>query len=280
MARQGKTGIDYFSHDIDLMQDKKIKIIKAKHGLLGYAVYLRLLEEIYRAKGYYIEADEDFNILFSDECNLDYNVYISILNDCIEKELFSKKLYEKYSVLSSCRIQTNYCEATERRKEVEFIKEYLLIDILKKYNIEKINVNILTLNADICTQSRVEEKESKKKLDKKETKIEDIETFFCECWNMYPKKEGKGAISKSKKETLFKISEEFKRCITRYVNKIEVENIDKKFIKNGSTFFNSGYVDYLDENWQEEEELKADSDGLIQEPLKIAKGKYDNNSFD
>ena len=71
MARKGKVGIDYFSHDVDMLQDKKIKIIKAKHGLVGYAVYLRLLEELYRENGYYLQIVEDFNILFSDENRLD-----------------------------------------------------------------------------------------------------------------------------------------------------------------------------------------------------------------
>jgi len=94
MARKGKVGIDYFSHDVDMLHDRKVKILKAKHGLLGYAVYLRLLEELYRDKGYYLQVDEDFNILFSDDNNLDYNVYILILNECIEKGLFNQSLYK------------------------------------------------------------------------------------------------------------------------------------------------------------------------------------------
>jgi len=175
MARKGKVGIEYFSHDVDMMQDKKMRILVAKHGLTGYAVYNRLLEEIYRDKGYYLQIDEDFNILFSNDNNLELNVYILILNDCIEKELFSKDLYIKYNILTSDRIQINYCAATERRKEVVFIKEFMLVDILNKYNLEKVNVNILVhnvdileLNADIGTQSKVNRKESKKKVKEKE----------------------------------------------------------------------------------------------------------------
>ena len=51
MARTSKKGIDYFSHDVDMMQDRRIKLIKAKHGLVGYAIYLRLFEELKAEKG-------------------------------------------------------------------------------------------------------------------------------------------------------------------------------------------------------------------------------------
>ena len=155
MARQCKVGIDYFSHDVDMLNDKKVKLIKAKHGLLGYAVYLRLLEELYRDKGYYLQIDEDFNILFADENNLDYNVYILMLNDCIKNELFNARMYETYSILTSKRIQSNYVEATQRRKEVEFSSEYLIIDLEGVYK-DEVNVNILTLNDDISTQSKAQ----------------------------------------------------------------------------------------------------------------------------
>lgn len=165
MARQTKPGIDYFSHDVDMLQDKKIKIIKAKHGLMGYAIYIRLLEEVYRENGYYLQIDEDFNILFSDDNNIDYNVYILILNDCIEKGLFNKKMYDKHSILTSERIQSNYFSATERRKSVSFYKEYLIADPLQHYNIEKLNVYINSLNVNIGTQSKVKGKEKESKED-------------------------------------------------------------------------------------------------------------------
>lgn len=186
MARQAKVGIDYFSHDVDMMQDIKLKIIKAKYGLVGYAVYLRLLEEIYRERGYFLEIDEDFKILFSDDCNIEINQFDEILNDCLNKGLFNKTAYESYDVLTSKRIQENYCSATERRKEVEFIEEYLLIDPVEKYkssvnvNINQVNVDINSKKANTGTQSKEEEKESKGKVEKrtKQSKIaEDIKSL-------------------------------------------------------------------------------------------------------
>lgn len=161
MARQTKSGIEYFSHDVDILQDRKVKLVKAKHGLIGYAIYMRLLEEIYREKGYYLDANDDFNSLFSDDNNLNYNVYIEVLNACIERELFNNELYNDYKILTSKRIQKNYFDATLRRKEVTLQGEFLLENPYTSYNLEKTNVNILgqnayieTLNAYIGTQSK------------------------------------------------------------------------------------------------------------------------------
>lgn len=75
--------------------------------------------------------------------------------------------------------------------------------------------------------------------------------FFEECWKEYPSKKGKGQISDTKKKEVYKLGDEFKRCLTRYKKYVESENWLK--YQNGSTFFNSGYVDYLDANYKQEQ---------------------------
>lgn len=75
----------------------------------------------------------------------------------------------------------------------------------------------------------------------------EIENFFESVWKLYPEKKGKGQISKSKKKALYNVGyEEIERCITRYKND---KPSDVRW-KHGSTFFNSGYVDYLDINYE------------------------------
>jgi hypothetical protein len=75
----------------------------------------------------------------------------------------------------------------------------------------------------------------------------DIEKFFETAWSAYPKKLGKGKISQTAKERACALGEEFMRCIQRYVD--SCANKEEQFIMYGSTFFNSGYVDYLDANY-------------------------------
>lgn len=77
----------------------------------------------------------------------------------------------------------------------------------------------------------------------------DIEDFFDSAWKLYPKKEGKGQVSKTQKDKLYKIGiEEIGRAVARYIQ--SKEGTDKKFLQNGSTFFNSGYIDYMDDNYK------------------------------
>ena len=76
----------------------------------------------------------------------------------------------------------------------------------------------------------------------------DISDFFEQIWLLYPCKKGKGQVSDSKKKTLFNIGlEEMTRAIQRYKDDLAKEDWRKP--QNGSTFFNSGYVDYLDANY-------------------------------
>ena len=102
-----------------------------------------------------------------------------------------------------------------------------------------------------------------KKTPKKETKEnskETLDVFFESIWRLYPKKEGKGGVSKTQKGKLYRIGiEEVTRTISRYIK--AKEGKDKQFLQMGSTFFNSGYVDYLDKNYQ--------TDKPIRPPMKI-----------
>jgi uncharacterized phage protein (TIGR02220 family) len=137
MARKRRTkiGIDYFSHDTDLFYDDKVEFLFAEHGLIGYAIYLRLLEVIYRSTGYYIKPDDTIDAVFARNNRIDLNKYIEIRKYCIELGLFDKKMYEKRRILTSPRIQENYLEATVRRKDIKLIKEYVLIGLDEYQNI-------------------------------------------------------------------------------------------------------------------------------------------------
>ena len=77
----------------------------------------------------------------------------------------------------------------------------------------------------------------------------DIDSFFETIWKLYPNKKGKGQVSDSKKKALYEIGlDEMTRAIDRYTKDLAKEDWRKP--QNGSTFFNSGYVDYLDDNYQ------------------------------
>lgn len=154
MARPKKNGLDYFSHDVDMIHDRKIRLIKAKYGLLGYAVYIRLLEELYGETGYYLQLDEEFNLLFCDDNGIDVNVYNNMVNDYINYGLFNQKLYNRHHILTSRRIQENYQSATKRRENGS---------ILDEYNIVNVDNNSVNVCKNSTKESKVKNSKEKKR---------------------------------------------------------------------------------------------------------------------
>lgn len=104
---------------------------------------------------------------------------------------------------------------------------------------------------------------------------ENIIAFFESLWKLYPRKEGKGQVSYTQKEKLYEIGiDEMTRCVERYVT--DKKDTEYKFLKQGSTFFNSGYIDYLDQNYTKPKPAQAKPQpGANFEQRKDIKYEYD-----
>lgn len=76
----------------------------------------------------------------------------------------------------------------------------------------------------------------------------EADALFEHLWNRYPSKKGKARITDKKKREFLEVGEEqMNRCIDRYL--ADLKKDDWRHPQNGSTFFTSGYVDYLDKNY-------------------------------
>ena len=111
------------------------------------------------------------------------------------------------------------------------------------------------------TQNRIEKNRQEKNSIYSAEKLHDeqsLDDFFESIWKLYPIKKGKGQVSTSRKKALQKIGyDQIGRCVDRFLKDMSDSGRDRKYWMHGSTFFNSGYVDYLDENWgQESEDLE------------------------
>ena len=79
--------------------------------------------------------------------------------------------------------------------------------------------------------------------------LADARDLFERLWRLYPCKKGKGQVSDTQKKRLLAIGEaELVKAIERYSSELQKDAGWRK-PQNGSTFFNSGYVDYLDDNF-------------------------------
>jgi|GEM_PF-1638116 Tfp pilus assembly protein PilE len=75
-------------------------------------------------------------------------------------------------------------------------------------------------------------------------------------WGLYPSKIGKGKVIKKLPKLIKEYSyEQLENCINRYKLNVEKQRFNFKDLRyqNGSTFFNTGFIDYLDQNYNQEE---------------------------
>ena len=131
MARKIKEGLDYF--ELDCRLNQKFKLIEAEFGLKGFALIVKLWQQIYSQHGYYCEFSKDDKLLFLSELGgnsgADENLIDQVVTASIRRGIFSEDLYEKYQILTSRRIQEQYFNAVSRREIVEVEKAYLLLEV-------------------------------------------------------------------------------------------------------------------------------------------------------
>ena len=248
-----KEGLDFVPLDCQL--DEKFELIEAEYGIKGFAVIVKLFQRIYGGHGYYCEWNEDIAFLFARKNGLSdsgagKNLTQEIVSASIRRGIFDKDIFEKYGVLTSPGFQKRYLDATNRRKKVYLEKAYLLLsaDILGE------NVDILSKNVDISEENvyiaeQVKRRKVKGSKGKKESCKAAASALFESLWEKYPSKKGKGQVSDASKKRLLEVGEEeMLRAIDRYIKEWEKDK-DWRKPQNGSTFFNSGYVDYLDANY-------------------------------
>lgn len=123
----------------------------------------------------------------------------------------------------------------------------------KCINIYNNNIDTTTdINTNIKQTYGHDREDSLSDHDDEKPKKKDVDEFFAEIWKAYPKKKGKGAVSDAKKRKLYEEVglEQMLRCIDRYKN--DSVGTSEQYVMYGSTFFNSGYVDYLDDNYGEQ----------------------------
>jgi len=214
MARPQKQGLDYFPLDVDMDQDDKIQLIEAEHGLVGFAIVIKLLMKIYK-EGYFYHWTEKEQLIFSKRVNADINQVNAVINSCIKWGLFDKNLFEKHNILTSKGIQRRYLEAISRRKKVTIIKEFYLLQNeysnvvfvdINGVNVDK-NYNPDDINDSKNPQSKV--KKSKVKYHHNNTdddlQVDDDIVKAVECYEDY----GYGTINKAVSDFLIDMVNEY-----------------------------------------------------------------------
>lgn len=108
MARPQKRGLDYFSLDVDIFSDRKIKALMARFGADGFTFYQYILCEIYKDNGYYFQTDDDFIDMSAADLNMSVEKIGQMLNFLLSRSLLDSTLFQSDKVLTSHGIQMRY----------------------------------------------------------------------------------------------------------------------------------------------------------------------------
>jgi Domain of unknown function (DUF4373) len=109
MARPQKTGLDYFPFEVDLFEDEKVQLISSEFGIKGEIVFVRLLCKIYK-NGYQYQWGEDEALLFAKSVGNDITRALvdEVVQGCLRRSLFDKRVFEVFKILTSKGIQERY----------------------------------------------------------------------------------------------------------------------------------------------------------------------------
>lgn len=272
-GRPPKKGIDYSGWSVDIFDnDTKIDKLLDAHGWCGFGIYFYLCQRAYGGEGYFYQWGYDDCASTSRKMGggIGSGTVRETVGYCLQIGLFDQGLFDRWEILTSKGIQRRYWEVVKTRDVRVVISDYWLLqdeeckgliklslntDLSKgNTDFQTENVNFPAGNSNFQSLKESKGKESKKDIivhsgDAQET--EALESFYESVWKLYPIKKGKGQVSKTKKKILLRIGyEHLKRCVERFIADMESSGREKKYWMHGSTFFNSGYVDYLDENYE------------------------------
>lgn len=255
-GRQNKVGLDYF--ELDCHMDEKIRLVQAEYGLKGFAVFVKLLQEIYGGYGYYCEWTQDRELLFASENGLNggsQQLLGDIVEACIRRNIFSERLFKEYGILTSSGVQKQYLKATVKREVVELKKEYLLISVpvnRKNVVINSISSGINDISDTGNAQSRVE----------KSKVYPPISPNGFNCfWEIYPKKVRILKAEEAYRQVLFDDSsvdeEDLKDAAANYAESVRILDKQERYILNPENFLLGGaYTDYLPGNYKKPQSSK------------------------
>lgn len=173
-----------------------------------------------------------------------------------------------------------YISNWEKYQNVDRLSEIREYNRLAKQK-SRAKQKLLTENKNVNDKSMTSQRRHDTDIDKEKEidnnilckstpKKADIDDVFERLWRLYPNKKGKGQVSDSRKKAIYAIGyDEMSRAIKRYTDDLKRDSWRKA--QNGSTFFNSGYVDYLDSNYIPAEDERTVENGTDKQDY-----RYDN----
>ena len=174
MARPKKQGLLYFSFDTDFFySDRRIKALRARFGNDGIVLYIWILCEAYKDKGYYLIYDDDCIDNMMTDLGLTEGFIEQVMEYLASRSLLTQisTLASPVTTITSPGIQKRYQEAMKGQKRTVDVKGEIwllskeetasFIKVTQNEAISEKNHSISEKNHSISVKNPLKEKESK-----------------------------------------------------------------------------------------------------------------------
>ena len=161
MAGRPKQGIDYAGWSVDIFDgDKKIdKLLDAK-GWKGFGIYFFLCQRAYKTNGYYYEWGYDDCATTARKMGggINSGTVKETVDYCLQVDLFDKRLFDEWGVLTSRGIQRRFWAVLSERRSKTVYQEYWLlkseeckglVKVSLKSDVQPTNSNVQSSNDDM-----------------------------------------------------------------------------------------------------------------------------------
>ena len=130
MAGRPKQGIDYSGWSVDIFDgDRKIdKLLDAK-GWKGFGIYFFLCQRAYKVNGYFYEWSYDDCATTARKMGggISSGTVRETVDYCLQVDLFNKRLFDRWGVLTSRGIQRRFWAVLSERRSKTVYNEYWLL---------------------------------------------------------------------------------------------------------------------------------------------------------
>jgi len=120
MPRPPKEGLEYFPHDSDAANDKKMQAVISLCGISGYGFYWYLVERIYREGDLSLDISDAETIqILCRNMNIETQEFDRYLTVTLKYGLFIKDTYDSEKKLCSNGVQKRAKAVLDKRKKAK-----------------------------------------------------------------------------------------------------------------------------------------------------------------
>ena len=168
MARPIKKGLDYFPVDTDIFENIQVRKLRKYHKSFGFLVYFTILCDIYKKEGYFLQVSDDYIYDLAERTERTEEEIQSIIDFCLQINLFDQEKYVRFHILTSKSIQERYILVIKRCKNP-------ICDEFNCINVPKSDINVSEEGVFVTEMRQRKEKERKVNIESESAREEPIE---------------------------------------------------------------------------------------------------------